>query len=274
MLVGALHCVKSWKRLKLLTIIIVAGSLALLIAPAAAVLLQPRIQNVPAGGPTYFLPVTPDQLWPSEVNGVDELSECFGKYAIQNIICASAGFESLRTYFMNFNSSFWVPNMMWGTYAMSPLVVQSLAGKIPRLLNSGTVYGLNRENSMLQSNAMTAILQDSLTGDWRDATKNWSKGRIFRASSEYRYADQRLSSVLTTSPEVFTRCAPAQNVSAGQSEINFSIKYWVARTLSPLQVGSSEWQDDEKPFSITILDGRISTLHSEWYALPTDQFGL
>lgn len=85
MLVGALHCFKSWKRLRLLIIIVVAGFLALLIAPAAAVLLQPRIQNVPAGGTSYFLPATPDQLWPSEIDGSGELSECFGEYTTQNM---------------------------------------------------------------------------------------------------------------------------------------------------------------------------------------------
>ena len=273
MLVGALHCVKSWKRLSLLAVIIIAGFLALLIAPSAAVLLQPRIQTVPAGGTTYFLPATPDQLWPSEVNGSDELSECFGEYAIQNIVCASAGFESLRGYFMNFNSSFNVPSMMWSTYDMSPLVVQSLAAKTPRLLNSGSVFGFNRETSIIQPNAITAILQESLTGDWHDGTKNWT-GNRFSAGREYQYADEVLSSVLTTSPVVLARCAPAQNVSAGQIEVNFPVKRWVTRTLTALDTGSSQWEDDQKPFNITILDPSISSnLQSEWITLPKDQFG-
>lgn len=273
MLVGALHCVKSWKRLRLLLVIIMAGFLALLIAPAAAVLLQPRIQSVPAGGTAYFLPATPDQLWPSEVNGSDELSECFGEYAIQNIVCASARFESLRLYFRNFNSSFIVPSMMMDTYAMSPLVFQSLAGKIPRLGNTGSVFGFNRETTILQPNAITAILQDSLTGDWRNGTKDWSGSR-FSAGTEYQYAEQRLSSVLTTSPVVFTRCAPAQNVSAGQVEVNFPVKTWVSRDLGQSKTGSGQWQDDPNPFNITILDRSISNnLQSEWIALPTNQFG-
>ena len=273
MLVGALHSVKSFKRLRLLMVIIVAGFLALLIAPAAAVLLQPRIQNVPAGGTAYSLPATADQLWPSEMNGSDELSECSGVYATQNIVCASAGFESLRLYFMNFNSSFHVPFMMLGTYDMSPLVIQSLAGKTPRLLNSGTVYGFNRETSILQPNAITAILQESLTGDWRNGTKHWAGSR-FSAGREYQYADQRLSSVRTTSPVVLTRCAPAQNISAGQFEINFPVKTWETRVYGPWETGSSQWEDDPRPINITIVDRSISNnLQSEWIALPTDRFG-
>lgn len=273
LVVGALHCVKSWRRLSLLMVIILAGFLALLIAPAAAVLLQPRIQNVPAGGTAYFLPATPDQLWPSEVDGSDELSECFGRYAPQDIVCASAGYESLRLYFKNFNTSFNVPFMMLDTYAMSPLVIQSLAGRIPRLLNSGTVAGLTRETSILQPNAITAILQDSLTGDWRNGTRQLS-GKRFSAVHEYQYADQRLSSVVTTSPMVLTRCAPAHNVSVGQFAVNFPVKTWVPLKLTPSDTGSTEWHKDEKPYNITISDRSISNdLQSEWIALPTDQFG-
>ena len=273
MLVGALHCVKSWKRLRLLMIIIVAGVLALLIAPAAAVLLQPSIQNVPAGGTAYFLPATPDQLWPSKVDGSDELSECFGEYATQNVLCASAGFESLRLYFMNFNASFNVPFMMLDTYDMSPLVIQSLAGKIPRLINSGTVFGFNRETSIFQPNAVTAILQEYLTGDWRYGTQHWSGSR-FSAEREYQYANERLSSVITTSPAVLTRCAPAQNVSAGPVEVNFPVKTWATRALTPAMTGSSQWEDALMPVNVTILDSSFSNnLQSEWIALPTDQFG-
>ena len=273
MLAGALHSVKSWKRLRLLLVIIMAGCSALLIAPAAAVLLQPRLQSVPAGGTAYFLPATPNQLWPSEVNGSDELQECFGEYAPQNIVCASAGFESLRNYFRNFNSSFNVPLMMMDTYAMSPLVFQSLDGKIPGLLSSGTVFGMTRETSILQPNASTAILQESLTADWRDGTKLWS-GPRFAAGREYRYANQRLSSVLTTSPVVLTRCAPAQNVSAGQAIVSFPVKRWVARTVTASQQGSTQWQDDPEPFNITILERTMSdNLQTEWIDLPTDQFG-
>ena len=273
MLVGAWHCVRNWRMLRLFLVLVLAGSLALLIAPSAAVLLQPQNQSVPAGGTTYYLPVTPDQLWPSEVNGSDERSECFGEYSDRNIVCASAGFESVRNYFMNFNASFVVPSLMYDTYGMSPLVVQSLAGKIPRLVNSGSVFGFARETSILQPNVMTATLQDSLTGDWRNATKHWVGSR-FSAISEYQYADRRLSSVITTSPAVLPRCAPAQNVSAGQVEVNFPVKGWVNRPRTPSETGSTQWQDNPIPLNITLSERNISNnVQFEWITLPTNQFG-
>ena len=263
--VGALYCVKSWKRLALLIVILVTGLLALLIAPAAAVLIQPRLQHVPAGGTEYFLPATPDQLWPSEVNGSDELSECFGRYESQNILCASAGYESLRNYFTNFNSSFSTK------YSVSPIVIQSLAGKVSRLVNGGIVYA--PETSISQPNAITAILQDLLMADWYNQTQHWS-GKRFSAGREYRYALERLSSVVTTSPTVHTRCAPAQNVSAGQFEVSFPVKLWTTPLLTPSERGSLEWEDALKPFNVTISNDSVSdALQSEWISLPTDRFG-
>ena len=273
MLVGAWHCVRNWRMLRLFLVIVLAGSLALLIAPSAAVLLQPQSQNVPAGGTTYYLPVTPNELWPSEVNESDERSECFGEYSDRNIVCASAGFESIRSFFLNFNASFIVPSFMYGKHSMSPLEVHGLAGKIPRLLSSGTVSGWARETSILQPNAMTATLQDFLTGDWLNATRHWVGSRM-SAVSEYRYADQRLSSVITTSPAVLARCAPAQDVSAGQVEVYFPVKYWVNRPLKPSETGSTQWQDNPMPLNITLSERNISNnVQFEWITLPTDQFG-
>ena len=272
MFVGTLHCVRSWKRLRLLVLIIMSGLLALLIAPSAAVLLQPRSQNVPAGRTAYYLPATPDQLWPSELSGDDERSECFGEFATQNIVCPSAGLNSLRSYFQNFNTSFLVPTMMWDTFDISPLVFETLAGKIPRLINSGQVEGFTRDTTMYQPNAITATLQSALTGDWRDATKSVT-GHHLVAAKEYRYADQRLSSVWTTSPQVYAKCAAPQNVSAGKVVIDFPVKYWAPRVDQMEKYGSSEWSN-EKPINITISDrSRSNSLQAEWSTLPVDQFG-
>ena len=120
---------------------------------------------------------------------------------------------------------------------------------------------------------MTATLQDSLTGDWRNATKHWVGSR-FSAISEYQYADRRLSSVITTSPAVLPRCAPAQNVSAGQVEVNFPVKGWVNRPRTPSETGSTQWQDNPMPLNITLSERNISNnVQFEWITLPTNQSG-
>lgn len=201
MVVGALHSFGNWRRLRLLILILVAGTLALLIAPSSAVLLQPRDQTVPAGGTAYYLPAAADQLWPSEVNGSDELSECFGMYSAQNIVCASAGFDSLRGYFQNTNTSFAVSKTLWNNYQLHPIVIQSAAAKVPRLLYTGNVFGLTEETYGSQPNAITAMFQEGLTSDWRDGTKIVS-GKRFFPMGQYLWATRRLSSVVSTSPVV------------------------------------------------------------------------
>ncbi len=151
MFVGALYSVRSWRRLRLLLVIGVAAIIAVLIAPSSAVLLQPRPQNVLAGGTEYFLPATPHELWPSVVDGNDELPECFDEADPRHILCASGGFESLRTYFQNFDSSMDVTLAMLGFNNPRPMIVQSLSARIPRLLSTGTVFGFNRETTISQS---------------------------------------------------------------------------------------------------------------------------
>ena len=253
MFVGALSSVRSWKRLRLLILIIVAGALALLIAPSSAVLLQPRSQSVPAGGTAYFLPAAPDQLWPSVVDGSEELFECYGMYSAQNVACASAGFDSLRSYFQNLNTSWAVPLMMWDTYALQPIIIESLAAKIPRFSNDGSVFGLGRETFAIQPSATTAIFQGALTDDWRDATKRWSGSR-FSAESQYQYATQRLSSAISTSPVVLPRCLLAQNVSSGPAQITSPIKTWADAKFSNPYHSSAEWDDNGKAYNVTILE--------------------
>ena len=273
MYAGALHSVKTWKRLRLLILITVAGALALLIAPSSAVLLQPRSQNVPAGGTNYFLPVAPDQLWPSTIDGSDELPDCYGIYSAQNVACASAGFESLRSYFQNLNTSWAIPLMLWDTYQLQPIVIQSLAGEIPHFSITGSVFGLGRETFALQPNAMTAIFQNALTNDWRDATKHWSGSR-FSSESQYQYATERLSSVVSTSPVVLPRCSLAQNVSTGIAQIKFPVKTWADAIFSNPYHPSAEWDDDGKAYNVTIQTYNIpQNVRYQWIDLPVNQFG-
>ena len=275
--VGALYSVKSWRRLRLLLVVGTAAIIAVLIAPSSAVLLQPRLQNVPAGETEYFLPATPDELWPSVLDGNDELPECFDEVDARRILCASGGFESLRTYFENFNSSMDVTLAMLGFVNPRPIIVQSLSARIPRLSSTGSIYGFNRETTISQTNAITAILQESLTQDWYNlaqANPGWRSGRRLSAASEYKYAVEYISSSATTNPTVSVRCAMAQNISMDIFSVNFPVKLWANRILSPSQEGSMLWDDSEMPLNISILNPKFSNeLQINWVSLPTDQFG-
>jgi len=237
------------------------------------VLLQPRPQNAPAGGTEYFLPATPDELWPSVVDGNDELPECFNEVDARHILCASGGFESLRTYFQNFNSSMEVTLAMLGFITPRPIIIQSLSVKIPRLTSSGNIVGFNRETSTSQTNAITAIIQQSLTQDWYD-TANAGPRQGLSSVKEYRYAYEYISSASTTNPVVGVRCAMAQNISTNVFSVNFPVRLWTNRVLSRSQEGSLEWDDGELPFDISTVNLKYSNdLQINWVSLPTARFG-
>lgn len=278
MFIGALYSVRSWRRLRLFLVFGVAAIIAVLIAPSSAVLLQPQLQNVPAGGTDYFLSATPDELWPSVVDGNDELPECFDEVDARHILCASGGFESLRTYFQNFNSSMTVPLAMQGYVNLRPMIVQSLSARIPHLLSTGAIFGYNRETTIHQPNAITAIIQQSLTQDWYDIANARPQQRPrqgLSSAKEYRYAQEYISSTSTTSPEVNLRCALAQNISTDVFSVNFPVKSWVYRDLGgQFPDGSPKWYDGAIPFNISTPDPKYSNeLHFHWVSLPTDRFG-
>lgn len=263
MAAGVLHCLRGLKerdfthlkKMKLLVIVGVAGFIALLIAPSAAVLLQPQTQNVPSGGTEYYIPATPNQLWPSVLDGSDEMPECFTEARAQHIVCASGGLESLRSYFRNLNATMHLPLVMWDYkgQGLSLIIVQSPAARIPRLVNSGRLSGFARETIISQTNAMTAIFQDSLTEDWHNLAKTWSGSR-FAPANQYKYARQRLSTVYTNNPIVHVRCSRAQNVSIGERGVEFPVKLWTDRKLAINEPGSVSWDDITSAFQVPVLD--------------------
>ena len=144
---------------------------------------------------------------------------------------------------------------------------------IPNLLNSGTIVSFFKETSITQPNAITATFQDSLMGDWRQAAGHWSGSR-FSSGNQYQYADQRLSSVITSSLVVLPRCSLAQSVTAGQNQVTFPVKAWTSRTVNATDGGSFQWEINERPYNITILSRDLTNVvQHEWIDLPTDQFG-
>lgn len=254
-------------------VIAIAALLAVLLAPSAAVLLLPRLQNVPAGGTDYYLPATADQLWPSVLDGSDEPQACFDGNTTHQVFCASGGFESLRSCFGVFNSSFTIPPRVLGSsYFLNPVVVKSSAPQLPDLQNYGSGRGWRAETELNQPNMATSILPSSLT--WRESAKEWS-GSPFSPARQYQYALRTLSIVSTTSPKVRIRCTEAQNVSTGLAEVEFPIKTWRATPRS--DGGTGSWQNDGrdvKPFNVSVQNSKTrDRMHIEWVALPSGIFG-
>ncbi|KAL8786377.1 MAG: hypothetical protein Q9213_002793 [Squamulea squamosa] len=269
--VGAMQSVKSWRRLRLVMFIIAAGFLAVVIAPSTAVLLQHRVQRIPAGGTEYYVPLTPDQLWPSNIDGSEELPMCFDGTGTRNIICANGGFESLSNYFKNWNATMGnLPLTLWNKFGVSSFVVQSPSDKIPRLVNDGMVGGYSgNETIRSQPNAISASLSDSLIFDWYMLSLAQHRNH-FSSAHQYVYAVQRLSSVRTTNPIVHIKCAAPQNLSSNQYHVDFHPKKWYTSDSR----SSIHWYDQVKPMMVPELYQTVSNrLQVQWVALPVKDFG-
>lgn len=166
------------------------------------------------------------------------------------------------------------PLMLLDFDQLRGIVVETAAARIPRLFLSGTTYGRNRETSMNQANAITAILQESFTQDWSDVTRSKKFGDGIIPAKEYKYTPEHVSSVSTTNPEVQVRCAEAQNVFMNQYEVNFPVRPWVDRFLKFSDKGSNIWQDDPAPLNLSSANLQPSNdMQIDWISLPTDRFG-
>ena len=283
-LVSAPYSLKKLRRFRLYMIIVMAGAIAAVVGPAAAVLLLPRSQNVPAGGTSYFLNGTAEQFWPSTVDSSSELEVCSQPNATLYAVCPSGGYESLRLTLRNFNYSSFNSESRVGHF-FDPLVqakgyttnnhwpwatfeIQSPLSLVPPVISSVQLRSARSKTSAVQPHAATVIRQQQLVRQWNSAA--FAYPRIINSSpSEYKYVAQLLASGSTTNPWVRTRCAWARNLSADAEEAYFPYLY---------QSGDyTLWADDAGPrsWNITMLNRTESShIRTQWMSLPIEVFGV
>ena len=152
-------------------------------------------------------------------------------------------------------------------------MIQSLSTVIPRLLNTGTNIGLGRETFKTQANAITAIFQEALTQDWSFGATAWPGSR-FLSESQYQYAQERLSSVVTTNLVILPLYVHAHDVNISQRLINFPVKRWTDDKVNRSDMVANQWSAGDKIYNFTILRHRNTTnLQTQWINLPVDRFG-
>lgn len=80
--------------------LILATFIVPLIGPASALLMIPRLDDWPAGGTTFYLNATKDQIWPASVNAADVPEYCSalsqsGTYEERS--CPAGGWEAIKS---------------------------------------------------------------------------------------------------------------------------------------------------------------------------------
>lgn len=90
---------KSARKFRFYLLVLVAGLIAAVIGPASAVLMLPRNQEIPAGGTSFYLNGTSDELWPRELSAASALAVCKLRNATEYAVCPSGGYKSLLNTF-------------------------------------------------------------------------------------------------------------------------------------------------------------------------------
>jgi hypothetical protein len=152
-------------------LLLIAGLMATFTGPAVAVLVLPREITVNAGGATYYVNSSVDNLWPSTV-GLEHyflgqiqlqfnnsLFNCSSNMGYASALCPSGGFSTIRRYFSS--------NFLW----LYPNTTETLtfAGihyfTRPLFIPSGDGGYIHSSESFLPLNR-SAWTNINVTSDW------------------------------------------------------------------------------------------------------------
>lgn len=86
----------TWLLIALFTISCILGAL---VGPSSANLMIPRWKDFPAGGTTYWVNATNDELFPSEIVVTPNLQHCTSRF--DDVACPYGGFEIIAQSFMS-----------------------------------------------------------------------------------------------------------------------------------------------------------------------------
>jgi hypothetical protein len=268
-----------WRRTRLAILLLIISLIAALIGPSSAVLLIPRDQSFPAGGVTYSLNATFDEMWPSVVSSDAELEVYSEPNSTLYPVCPSGGYASFRyqgSFSGKYDTNFFQPSQMADSsiWFISSLVLDPL-DIVPAMLSAGVDRLGARPwmpTNIIQPNLYTAIVQQVLFKDWTSAI--WQDSvleGVLADAGNYKYARSVKTSALSTHPITHVRCSLPQNLSSQADTIGFHFV-----NSQPLADQVNGWSQDNvtKPVNITTLKRDSNThVRAQWVPLPLEDFG-
>ena len=294
-------CLFNKRRWSLYILLLTTGVVAATIGPSIAVLMLPRVQDIPAGGTSYYLNATADQLWPSNITSMLEYSGSSLPNATQYAVCPCGGYESILNTFGGFSYG----GFLSGTSAVQPkfqaigsaqvlntstfsFAVQSGSGLLPVMMSSGQLRNgyMGLGTLALQPPAVISVQQQSLLIDWFNSI-NQIPPQSLNSLAEYhygglltsRYAFEpdldvilTTSSVSTTFPSVRARCSSTgQNLTEDATTASFPT---LAYNSSLSDHTHFRWSPVMANVSIDGLDRNFTTnVRTQWVVLPRQTFG-
>ncbi|KAL8678292.1 MAG: hypothetical protein Q9186_005342 [Xanthomendoza sp. 1 TL-2023] len=208
----------KFRRLALITFLIIAGALAALVGPSCAVLLIPQPQDWPAGGTMLYLNGTQEEIWPTKL-AAKHLSTkelCTSADATENGLCPSGGYYSLWAHYARVNPQTYqdvVPgyarllsgnDYYWSLDSSPPVPVRSI---------SIGILG-NKDATFIQARYSVSIILDRLMQEWWHVLR--SKRAIKDDNVENRAAVAHLRNPMTN-----VQCSEVQNLSRSDQTVLF-----------------------------------------------------
>lgn len=235
------------QSLLLSTSLLVAGLLATTAGPASAVLMIPRHQVWAAGTADFYLNGTNNDFWPSQLTYEGQvqnwgISDCQKSNPTITAVCPAGGYHSLWDHFTastiyDLNDALYDVN----NPESRPIRVDidSPLEQVPTHTISGNMRGLSLETWMYTTHAATDRLQKLLTDVWQSIIYHM-RYSISKDRSRYEFFSTSTSTVQTQIPAVRVYCASSQNLSEGQTTVQFPVlpafDYWAYSANLGLQL--------------------------------------
>ncbi|KAM0716157.1 hypothetical protein Q7P37_008671 [Cladosporium fusiforme] len=273
----------SLRRARFVLLLVLAGVTATAIGPASAVLMLPRVQNVPAGGTSAYLDSSNFQYWPGEVTASTEPEICTFPNATSYAVCPSGGHASLKHNLKTLNYATacrrtgrgFSPgcqamgtegNRKWNNF-----LIQSSQSLVPPVLNSFQLLDRYEHTVAIQPHAASVIKMEQLVLDWNSAAVATKRRSL--SQFQWTYGLETLGSAI--SPWVRVKCTAAQNLTANATEALFPYLSWRNETFPDnMYRDTTFFSQDARQSSIPLIDRPPSwQLRTRWVSLQKDTFG-
>ncbi|KAI4239729.1 MAG: hypothetical protein L6R40_005474 [Gallowayella cf. fulva] len=173
------------RRLVVMTVIIVAVSLASTVGPSSAILLIPNLSYWPAGSTHIWINITASDLWPSRLDGSLLPSSCSQASNVSNI-CPASEWHSISDYLSLANGM--IPPSFLGSFTVSPYFVPLTGqGSLRQLIIQH--HMCDNETAPYDQMAAQATTQHGVVADALSATSSlWA---LALQNSDSPFFDQR-----------------------------------------------------------------------------------
>jgi hypothetical protein len=208
---------QRWRRVGLITIVIVSGLIAVTAGPAAAVLMIPRRIEHPVGGSVFWLSGSDEELWPTTLSADSySTSHCSPEKTLTDWACPGYGLASLLSHY----STWW--NHMYQDMAYDFQLNDGFLRKV-MYVHSASIP--SRDTWVYTAHAASALLEDAMSSMHRHSIAFLSRHRPSQAPwpRQLANAETQAYELNTKVPAVRTACIPQGRVDF--SSDNLTLKF-------------------------------------------------